>query len=146
MRNKRQAIKWTNSDPIHWCIYAASGGDESSLFDQQSAWGQPYDNPNMPQNKYNLHRKPMIHNSSSQSRSQGETTISHPHHQWYSQQSFYPRGNKYENTSAYSLIPVTCTMISIVWPQNKTISIKTQSYTIAVHSHNHMSIKSFQTL
>ena len=26
--NKRQAIIWTNADPIHWRIYAALGGDE----------------------------------------------------------------------------------------------------------------------
>ena len=24
----RQAIIWTNADPIHWHIYAALGGDE----------------------------------------------------------------------------------------------------------------------
>ena len=26
--NRRQAIIWTNADPIHWHIYAALGGDE----------------------------------------------------------------------------------------------------------------------
>ena len=26
--NRRQAIIWTNADPINWCIYAALGGDE----------------------------------------------------------------------------------------------------------------------
>ena len=26
--NRRQAIIWTNADPIHWIIYAALGGDE----------------------------------------------------------------------------------------------------------------------
>ena len=26
--NRRQAIIWTNADPIHWRIYAALGGDE----------------------------------------------------------------------------------------------------------------------
>ena len=26
--NRRQAIIWTNADPIHWPIYAALGGDE----------------------------------------------------------------------------------------------------------------------
>ena len=26
--NTRQAIIWTNADPIHWRIYAAQGGDE----------------------------------------------------------------------------------------------------------------------
>ena len=25
---RRQAIIWTNDDPIHWCIYASLGGDE----------------------------------------------------------------------------------------------------------------------
>ena len=25
---RRQAIIWTNTDPIHWRIYAALGGDE----------------------------------------------------------------------------------------------------------------------
>ena len=25
--NMRQAVIWTNADPIHWCIYAALGGD-----------------------------------------------------------------------------------------------------------------------
>ena len=25
--NRRQAIIWTNTDPIHWCIYAALGWD-----------------------------------------------------------------------------------------------------------------------
>ena len=28
MPNKRQAIIWTNDDPIHWRIYAALRGDE----------------------------------------------------------------------------------------------------------------------
>ena len=28
MPNRRQAIIWTNADPIHWQIYAALGGDE----------------------------------------------------------------------------------------------------------------------
>ena len=31
---RRQAIIWTNADPIHWCIYAALG--EMSL--RQSTW------------------------------------------------------------------------------------------------------------
>ena len=26
--NKWPAIIWSNADPIHWCIYAALGGDE----------------------------------------------------------------------------------------------------------------------
>ena len=26
--NRRQAITWTNDDPVHWRIYAALGGDE----------------------------------------------------------------------------------------------------------------------
>ena len=26
--NRRQAIAWTDADPIHWHIYAALGGDE----------------------------------------------------------------------------------------------------------------------
>ena len=26
--NRRQAITWTNGDPVHWCIYAALRGDE----------------------------------------------------------------------------------------------------------------------
>ena len=25
---QQQAIAWTNVDPVHWCIYAALGGDE----------------------------------------------------------------------------------------------------------------------
>ena len=25
---KRQAIFWTNADPVHWGIYAALGGDD----------------------------------------------------------------------------------------------------------------------
>ena len=28
MLNRRQDIIWTNADLIHWCIYAALGGDE----------------------------------------------------------------------------------------------------------------------
>ena len=28
LANRRQAIIWTNADPIHWRIYAALGGDE----------------------------------------------------------------------------------------------------------------------
>ena len=31
--NLRQAIIWTNADPIHWCIYAALGGDELTRLD-----------------------------------------------------------------------------------------------------------------
>ena len=27
----RQAITWTNADPVHWCIYATLGGDELTL-------------------------------------------------------------------------------------------------------------------
>ena len=26
--NRRQAIIWTNAEPVHWCIYASLGGDE----------------------------------------------------------------------------------------------------------------------
>ena len=26
--NRRQAIIWSNADPVHWCIYTALGGDE----------------------------------------------------------------------------------------------------------------------
>ena len=26
--SRRQAIIWTNADPVHWRIYAALGGDE----------------------------------------------------------------------------------------------------------------------
>ena len=29
--NRRQAIIWTNADPIHWRIYAAQGGDELTV-------------------------------------------------------------------------------------------------------------------
>ena len=25
----QQAITWTHANPVHWCIYAAAGGDES---------------------------------------------------------------------------------------------------------------------
>ena len=32
--NRRQAITWTNADPIHRCIYAALGGDELTV----NAW------------------------------------------------------------------------------------------------------------
>ena len=28
MPNRRQAITWANADSVHWCIYAALGGDE----------------------------------------------------------------------------------------------------------------------
>ena len=28
MPNRRQAITWAYADPVHWCIYAALGGDE----------------------------------------------------------------------------------------------------------------------
>ena len=28
---QRQAIIWTNAEPIHWCIYVALGGDELIL-------------------------------------------------------------------------------------------------------------------
>ena len=34
--NRRQAIIWSNADPIHWCIYAALGGDE--LMDHQESY------------------------------------------------------------------------------------------------------------
>ena len=35
----RQAITWTNDDPVHWCIYAALGGDElMSLFSLDIRW------------------------------------------------------------------------------------------------------------
>ena len=27
--NRRQAITWTNADPVHWHIYAALGGDNT---------------------------------------------------------------------------------------------------------------------
>ena len=30
--NRRQAITWTNADPVQWCIYAALGGDDLKLF------------------------------------------------------------------------------------------------------------------
>ena len=30
--NMRQAIIWTNADPIHWRIYASLGGDELRLW------------------------------------------------------------------------------------------------------------------
>ena len=29
--NRRQAVIWTNADPVHWRIYAALGGDELKL-------------------------------------------------------------------------------------------------------------------
>ena len=29
--NRQQAINWTNADPVHWCIYAALGGDELNM-------------------------------------------------------------------------------------------------------------------
>ena len=32
MPNMRQAIIWTNADPIYWRIYAALGGDELKRF------------------------------------------------------------------------------------------------------------------
>ena len=31
MANRRQAIIWTDADPIQWRLYAALGGDEMSL-------------------------------------------------------------------------------------------------------------------
>ena len=39
--NMRQAIIWTNADPIHWRIYTALGGDEFYLGNQQpQCWFQ----------------------------------------------------------------------------------------------------------
>ena len=35
--NRRQAITWTNADPVHWSIYAALGGDELRLW-LPSSW------------------------------------------------------------------------------------------------------------
>ena len=32
--NRRQAITWTNADPVHWRTYAALGGDELSKIGQ----------------------------------------------------------------------------------------------------------------
>ena len=29
--NRRQAIIWTNADPVHWYIHAAIGGDELTM-------------------------------------------------------------------------------------------------------------------
>ena len=34
--NRRQAIIWTDADPIHWRIYAALGEDE--LIDKMGLW------------------------------------------------------------------------------------------------------------
>ena len=31
---RRQAITWSNVDPVHWRIYAALGGDELNILDQ----------------------------------------------------------------------------------------------------------------
>ena len=28
MLNRRQTITWSNTTPVHWCIYSAPGGDE----------------------------------------------------------------------------------------------------------------------
>ena len=40
--NRRQAIIWTNDDPIHWRIYAALGGDELRYINGVSlVWWQP---------------------------------------------------------------------------------------------------------
>ena len=37
--NRRQAIIWTNADPIHWRIYAARGGWVGGLHDWTlSSW------------------------------------------------------------------------------------------------------------
>ena len=35
-----QAIIWTNDDPVHWCIYAALGGDELKNCCPSSTLGQ----------------------------------------------------------------------------------------------------------
>ena len=55
-RNRRQAITWTNDDPVHWRIYAALGGDEldkkhcnigeelcvtANIFNSTKAWSPP---------------------------------------------------------------------------------------------------------
>ena len=37
--NRRQAITWTNADPVHRRIYAALGGDELSPYLIDSRWG-----------------------------------------------------------------------------------------------------------
>ena len=34
--NSLQAITWNNADPVHWCIYAALGGDELILMSEQT--------------------------------------------------------------------------------------------------------------
>ena len=31
MPNEQQAIIWTSTDPVHWCIHAALGGDELKI-------------------------------------------------------------------------------------------------------------------
>ena len=33
--NRRQAIIWTNADPINWRIYATLGGDELTQYERQ---------------------------------------------------------------------------------------------------------------
>ena len=43
--NRQQAIIWTNADTIHWCLYAALGGDELNLFkgEMWCSHGSEYD-------------------------------------------------------------------------------------------------------
>ena len=36
---RRQAIKWTNANPIHWCIYATLGREELTF----PVWSTKYD-------------------------------------------------------------------------------------------------------
>ena len=35
---RRQAITWTNADPVHRCIYAALGGDELTVNGMRCVW------------------------------------------------------------------------------------------------------------
>ena len=34
MLTTRQAITWTNAEPVHWSIYVAQGGDELNITDK----------------------------------------------------------------------------------------------------------------
>ena len=60
--NRRQAIIWTNADPIHWHIYAALRGDELSLHVLENAFDIKKERETLTQNIIyifgNLRRRP----------------------------------------------------------------------------------------
>ena len=97
--NRRQAIAWTNDDPVHWHIYAALGGNELKIGHQDSSSNNGYQG-DISYSASSSFILAFVACSTAHKNHMMETS----HARWFSKQNLF--------YSEYEMIPLYCSLIT----------------------------------